>query len=794
MRNKSKLLIFLVALLIAVALTALCACNDEQEETDKGLLENLERNRALSAQLNGELSEWMDAATENEFFSVNMYIYDENGQRQPMMQTRVKKDPVYVEISDVTQSLLLQEEYGKIFSYLESYENYVERNFICDISDFNESDYIENPEISLAELDLNKCDITKNGNAYIIKILFKDILNEDFAKDIVESLSGTGFDLTPLYNSVVKLEFSIGENKVSISVHISVTLTYQEFSFPVEQTVEVEFDTSAFAKKNYRDGSWTVSKPDCIEEVEENTQLSQRIQLAPYEEYFVRMELEAGQYAVKIGEEDNVSFLLYDENGNALQSGLGFDVYDAKVNTFVADYSGIYYIELKNGISADVCVTVEKCDHQTVFDLNNPMILSDSVTGMIESNYDYDFYRYTSEREGLLIIQNTGDESIDLVYRLSVADGYYYQTTLAENEKLYIAANEGNTDIFVTSRNVGGARYELSTVLYENRNGSSESFDEMPLIGEDFSEDYYLVGYDFADKYLRFNVTERSLIEFSYSQYFDGHFLTPLIEILDQDLHLIASSGSSIVLESGEYIVKLTANAHWFACAQIKCAKISVANKEVDVDLPVLTCGWAELYNQNVYIESQKVIEEQVVKYAFSLSETRDVVYEPSYIDIYDISGRKLTMGAEYGFIVIRLKQGDYYFLQKGTSNSLQIGLYDEEYYNASDDSLDSILDYDALQLVGVGESITFEYDRFRDHDFFKLEVSESGYYFICGNNEAARNAFYVYDEDLNLVESTSGYYMYLKPGTYYVCIEYANLSVSVGEHVEVVARKSVND
>ena len=503
-----------------------------------------------------------------------------------------------------------------------------------------------------------------------------------------------------------------------------------------------------------------------------------QINLTQYESKYYYTYLERGQYSIESLDYYHSSHevKVYDSEGMLLNSNIvNYDDDYELSHYFTINESKYYYVGILNHTSGEEILQFNQYNYETIADKNNPKILDVSGNlneGHLEGNQDFEYYKLENNTNDIKVYRITSDseEKLDLYYREYKGGNLLVHNISKDNEQ-YFASYPGEMNILVTNDYRKNEQKELDYSFkveeVENNNITSKNSSDIKEITEEYSEDYIMTGYSLPDAYFKLNLKEKGIIRFDYEGYEEGLDFGMQAVIEDKAGNTIYYSDG---IEAGEYYVRFTGNNHIFSYAKVKYTYYSLEDKDVYVTLPNLNDE-----NPNV-IYSEKLTNDHVIRYHFTLTEKSTVRYNSSNTEIYHEDGTlAVIIPASYwrgGTSYVDLKAGDYYFTTPkmyGSTNSqfrtpIDIGI--------SSKDRDAPQDFENMVELELGKNYSFKEDYYPDCEYLKINIQEKANYYIS----ITEGRGFLYNENLEFIDTVGDIYktmFELDKGTYYLVIEY---------------------
>lgn len=508
--------------------------------------------------------------------------------------------------------------------------------------------------------------------------------------------------------------------------------------------------------------------------------------LPEFEDYFFYTKLEKGSYSIveKNGYSLSHSVDVYDKHGAKLEDAnvVPYGGYlDELATHFVISEDDYYFVGVHSHISRDITLSFSKYNYQTTIDKKNPKSLDvsgvSSNIGVLEGNHDFEYYTLENNTNDIKIYKITNDleKSITLIYK-ECEDAHLMDEVLESDDVLFFASYPNEVVDFVvcqdyTSSDETSLEYSFKVEEMENNNVTDLDDPNMPLITNEFSEDYYMRGYGLPVAYLKLELEEDGFVSFEVDDFEFGIQRQHYIYVMDET----GKKYNNVPLKAGTYYVILQTNDYAFDYFRIRYDFYSVAEQNINVTLQDLS----ETNESGIY--NEKVVTEQVVNYHFTLTEKSTVYYNSSDVVIYKESGKKAVLvPTSYwygGESYVDLEAGNYYFNcpkeyghNGGLKTKIRIGLKSID--------RDAPQDFSNMVELTTGKFKTLNKDYYDDNEYLKVNIQEAKkykFYFTEGTR------VYLYDENKEYIDfiSNSGSSLDLETGVYYVVVEYTDYSVN---------------
>lgn len=204
------------------------------------------------------------------------------------------------------------------------------------------------------------------------------------------------------------------------------------------------------------------------------------------------------------------------------------------------------------------------------------------------------------------------------------------------------------------------------------------------------------------------------------------------------------------------------------------------SNKEVNAYL--YTTSTLPNYLSKSRIYNYKNVENQIVKYWFTLANDTNILYSTSDVDIYDENGNRVCfssdVGASFTYTIAKLKAGKYYFISK-----ILYSLKEElEIYKTTISSNEACNDNNLI--INSNEEATFDSAGYYIK-YFIVDIKEEGSYTVNCNGliiEILDNEYNKISVEEREYNTDSVRYVYnLSVGQHLVAYKYANYTTTTG-------------
>lgn len=362
---------------------------------------------------------------------------------------RLRNEPIYIEIMSNGEESIICQENQKLFEYNIKNKK-VNRNFMGYVNEFIFSEDIINVKsmIETSTFDKNKCNVIVEENTYTITCLFKDSINQENKKIIEEIIKSTKHDALDLMETVLTIQYTFSEDKLYVNTSCFYDFKDPEIDLALNINVNFEIELNEFTPIDIFDEQYTVSIPDCIEEVYKSYVFGEGIYVKGYGEEFVKIELDRGMIFVN----NDVQLELYDNN-NLISESMGHTGIGSYIplDSFVAvPKEGTYYLFIRNRESIDKLMDIQFYPYETIFDEEGiDLSCTTSLEGTIEGKYDFEKFVYNKETKDKQTVsfKNNGNQTIVLYYKsLIYKNNFIY---IEPNEEKSITLMEGMNELFL---------------------------------------------------------------------------------------------------------------------------------------------------------------------------------------------------------------------------------------------------------------------------------------------------------------------------------------------------------
>lgn len=645
-------------------------------------VEDIEKNAELYAELQSKLEGFNKQIADSN--SIIEEISIDIGGSLISETTKIKQDEVYHEknISGTQMINVIKEIDGKIYQFKsdERQPNYLYLDYLGKKEEYEYEYSI--PSISLTELNLERCNIAKVNNKYIIEAYYIDLIDEetsDFAYELYQSL---GIPTDVLENMIVYLTFKEGVDSCW-SFEIKSTIKMEDMT-PNQISFSITFSISLedFEKFDENSSEYIVEPPSSFEEIYQETNLMENgIKINGYDEQYIKVYLEEGQYLLIDYENcygmDMHSLEIYDLEMNKIEH-IPSDLYENShgylehyYNTFYIEKEGYYYMFIDTGSSADYNFSLVKSEFET----STLEIIEDSpsqMIGKIEGYGDIDYYTYTNitdEKQIIKISNNSDNETFIACY--NHGSNYPFMESILPNEYKYFLLEPGVNNYYIVhkgnyysefNQNNFIYEYDLSIEVLEYEYGIGKDLQNLESITTEFQDNYFMVGYTLDDSYMKLEATKEGYYKF-IQDCLENDSAQVIVKNSSGEI-IDSNSKNEFVLQPGTYIIQFTANDHILSITKVKYEYEEKNNTTVNIEVPEVDFknGLYE-YNQITQISNKKHSYDEEIKYYFELNEKSYILYDEEFVCIFDKNGKQLTIPYNgQSTAVIALDAGEYYF------------------------------------------------------------------------------------------------------------------------------------
>lgn len=714
------------------------------------------------------------------------------GEEESESKVKLCQSPLYLETTDESNNIVVfQEENGKIYQYMAPIQSepvYVNRTcmgVVGSIDDIMDEYYNTDP---FAGIDIEKIEIESDGTTSTFKInMYEYLSNSDSMEEIENIFSSLGVDTSIFEETWITLSFSFKEHVAELKI----TMEVEYEGMKILISTALTLNNKAFNRIDFdHDENYMVLYPETIEEVDRFSVVGDTLRIPMFRQNYLKFELEKGQYGLYASFVDDelnqssggwyddwmlhqVGLTLYNEMYEEIPMGMGMQAYTENFpdKTFYISEAGTYYLGVKSNISNDMNITIKPLEYKTIgFESSKPL---SSDKGIIEGEYDFEVYTFEAEEDGLILFKNTGQNHLYLIYCEYTDDygtpHYSYKNIMKEE---YVKVNSGTNTFIVCSDfkfDQSPMEYSFDTEIVPLENGYEENYEDLKMVSTEFSEETYYAGYGLPSPRLALELETKSLIHFDFKV--DDPQRKASARVYDLDGNILSYYLETCELEPGKYIVEFNEPYYSFAVFQIKYAAIELPDTDIDVTLSKGNLKEIQTDSFPV-VTAQNIGKTQNVKYHFTLNESSKIAYQRD-LKIYKEDGTVICdfNTPEY-YNVVLLPKGEYYFI---------IEYFSGTYYDYSpqqfkmgivEDKLDTVLDFDNMTELRIGEDLAFKRDWDYDVEYLVFNITEEGDYQF--NQQLT-----IFNEAFNRLFTTYTYEpAHLEAGKYYLIFTSYNWSL----------------
>lgn len=500
--------------------------------------------------------------------------------------------------------------------------------------------------------------------------------------------------------------------------------------------------------------------------------------LSGLEKRYYYTRLEKGMYSI-LSEDvysESIEIVIYDDNGEKIDANLvQYDDLRRLSSYFIIDEDAYYYVGILNRTTGDENMVFNKIEYDTVVDKNNPKTLDingNIMEGHLEGSQDFEYYVLENNTDKIRVfaISNEYDETLKIVfkqYKGSNAREHHIQA----NKTKYFAVYPNTAAEFVIVNNYKSSEeveldYKFKVQELENNNVYGKDNPNIKELTEEFSEEYYMAGYSIPSATFELNIDERGIVQLEFECYEQGMERYFQYDFENEE-GVKFEMGET--LEPGKYYVKLYGNDHLFGYAKVKYTFLSLEDKDVYVTLNNLDD------NTSSGIYNEKIADEQVVRYHFTLEEKTTIYYDMYKVYIYNEDGTLATFPPEPGKTTgtdmqyVDLEPGNYYFITPNISGEIE-EYKTQIYIGIKTMERDAPQDFSNMFTLEHNTFYEFEKNYTDDREYTKFEVTEAQKCTIMLENGTG----YLYNENFECIgalENNKTMEIELIEGTYYVVV-----------------------
>ena len=514
-----------------------------------------------------------------------------------------------------------------------------------------------------------------------------------------------------------------------------------------------------------------------------------KINLLSFEKIIYHTYLKKGMYSIKNTEARSEfhEIIISNENGIKLDANLiEYSSYEKELSYyFTISEDGYYYVGIRNHISSSIELSFTKYEFETVVDKNNPTMIEPinglTIDGHLESTQDFEYYRISNNTQKTKIFKLINENESPIYMFLSQKNNSNVEKIdVQSNRETFITLKPGENNLLIAHKNYSSNSnltedYKIKFEEIINYNVNDRYSSDIKEITQEFSEEYCIVGKSLPPAYYVLNLQEKGVVSFEYEDVIGKSSMYFNVVIQDENYRII---NKDEIMDPGKYYVKFYSNSSNITAANVKYTLNTISDKDVYVTLENIEDKANNIYNE-------KLTDEQVVKYHFTLEEKTTIYYDAYYVNIYHEDGTLAAIIPDFSFannkLYVDLEPGNYYFttpnLEGETSqskNKIFIGIKSIE--------RDAPQDYNNMFEMGINEQYQFSKDYSNDIEYVKVNIeSADDYTFLVSNGLG-----YLYNENFELVDKfdrSSATKINLSEGIYYLVAVYpttSNVSIKI--------------
>ena len=681
--------------------------------------------------------------------SQSSFVYSQTikvGDEEQFMFMQMRLNPFYYELR--TQNArertveFYREENNRLFSYeVNEKTKYIKRELIED-EEGTENSIFEQFKSDGEDFDYDKIEFNKiDDKTYQIKIYicdysgFNTILASfglekyiELFKDSVFMINYTFDDYSYTYDSSLDIHF-VTNNQI---VHIPIILTSTYYDVGIS-----EFDTS----------DYEISAPKSLEEVYTYTDLSE-FELGNPSHMYCMTHLKPGRYVFDCWDSfylRDFRFTIYDKDLNKLNLGDEFrtDIYYYGL-IFKVEEEGDYYFSIS--CSSGVDKTFKLIEIKSIVEPTKDFT---SSSGTIYNKFDYKKYVYTS---------NDSDELIKITNNSS-SPLYFYTEYFGYSSPMgylrVMSSGNNNSVIYIKPRNKVSTIYVVSSLEYGSYDNYQYTYDftvevvspsNCPYeeLGAEYGEYYYLSGGNDNIAFL-LNVLPGQDGDYKFyikNETGEEKFLS--CQVCGKDYY---DGGFNFTLNVGSYIVILHTSTVSITNGAFRYRYYDYRDKNVEITLNTIH-NRSEIYDDIAKIETERVREEQLIKYYFTLEKPSILVFNPRDVEIHAVDDTLLSCYYSYAdlhdFIYQLLDSGRYYILFRGEWYFDKFSLAIEDY------NINNYFDINGNEKLIINNEYSLYCQNIYEGIKYLEYVPEIDERIkLIGQNVKLR----VYDKDLNIIQ-----------------------------------------
>ncbi len=764
---------------------------------------DVETNALIYSEFNEKIIQYEEKMNNIEYlqYTTNINIYGQSVSQK----IKLKKDQIYIESYEESknQTTIIKEINDRVYKF-ESHEDYPNAYMLDYLAEADEYNY-DNNLITLFKLNfpIDKGNITKDGNKYIMEIYLSDCLDEE-EKELWEELAtSVGIDVNDILSLIYNITYTFEGNDLNVNVQTDFSsINIGSEMKDLEVSISFNYSLNDFEMFDEDNPDYFIEAPTSYYEIYKVTDiLNEGIDFSKHfsseHKLYLKFYLDAGYYYM---DDENTTCSIFmkeilDEEMNHVEfmheEVMQSDYLRYMNNAFYIPEDGCYYMCIFPDVySSQLFYKVNRLNYETSpFEVikDNPI----EMEGLVEGYGDIDYYTFTNntDRSKIIKIKNEGDTTVYISSSRYGDNQFMNEELLVDNYRYYLV-RPGLNKILITHKYIIWDEYDnpelpyayslkVEEVNYEY--GIGQDGKNLEKMTTELSQRYYMVGYGLDDSYMTIEVKE-------YGYYiFAPEFIEEKMSVQSS---VYNSDGNNIytgitneyILEPGVYSVRLTNNDHIFGIFRIKYIFKSLEDIEVEVDIPVADFNGGDINLIDIFtIQNQKVTRDHKVRYSFELEETTTIIYSAKDVYIYEYNTNKQISisGNNVGvfYLVITLKPGKYYIETPTMHGRVNLKVKVAILLSYEDDNKN---DYYAPIILKENEKMTFNKEWIHDNEIVKIVIEEKCNINISYLSISVFDYDYQYILGTIIMDSNTIQYS-LEPGEYYLLIKYdGNTSLDI--------------
>lgn len=600
-------------------------------------------------------------------FSLKMYTIIDN--KKEGIDMKYQASPLYYEYNILGKGLetgneltIVQDENGKLYKYTDANASIIRRTYLESFSlddVYMPSNSFYNDVDSI--FDFSKAAVEKfDDNHYKFKMYLKD-----FGMDII-SLANIDGDKQELLNDTI-VEFDIKRQDKKLSIKFTATFIknvgYDVIYTPITFNYEYDFnDVNKYDLSHFNYYPAASIKDAAL------TDLDEDIKIDSVKGSHFRYHLEKGAYLflnISSVSSAKIHYTAYDADFNEINLRQNLDIDAICQDAVYVDVEGDYCFTVypDNSNNSNISARLVKANYKQ---RNIKAFRADSDT--IASGADYVEYTYENNSKTILKLKNTGNPPIIIYIANGISDSNYKDVIVFS--ELYIVPDIGINYYYIYNPEDYPYTYSFSIEEIPVPDTSSNT----NIISEEYNE-YYSIGlYGNVDLHLTLNIENDGIYKFTRNGLFGLEDCK--VSINSDNAH--TNNNSTYILKAGQYDILITDEEHKFDYFQVKCEYLHEIDYSTNISLGVFNTG-SNL--SSIRQVNEKISNDQIIKYYFTLNNAVDIIYASDQVEIYDSNDNKVsihyTYPVAYCMHIIHLKSGTYYAMCKyeNTSYEFIIGI-----------------------------------------------------------------------------------------------------------------------